>query len=51
MPELADQADLARRALVALLDPEDSELYGLWDDADSADWLAVLQDLGRRLAP
>ena len=51
MPEVADQADLARRALVALLDPEDSELYGLWDDADAADWLAVLQDLGRRLAP
>ena len=35
MPEVADQADLARRALVALLDPEDSELYGLWDDADA----------------
>ena len=51
MPEVADQADLARRALVALLDPENSELYGLWDDADAADWLAVLQDLGARLAP
>jgi Domain of unknown function (DUF4259) len=50
MPELADDAELARRAAAAVVDPERSELYGLWAETESRqEWLAVVGELRRRL--
>jgi hypothetical protein len=49
-PELAEQADLAARAVVAVADPDGSELTELWtEDGPNPEWDAVLSDLRRRL--
>lgn len=49
MAELADDGPLALAAIAVILDPEQSELYELWDEAEPAEWLAVVQDLRSRL--
>jgi hypothetical protein len=54
MPELADDALLALGAIGVVLDPERSELYDLWKEAEGdgpdSEWLTVVADLRRRLA-
>lgn len=50
MPELADDALLALGAISVVADPQRSELYELWDDAEPEEWLAVVADLRRRLS-
>jgi len=42
--------DDCRKALDRIIDPEDNELYELWEEAGHAeDWLNIQKDLGQRL--
>ncbi len=51
MPELIEDVELARRAVAAVVDPERSQLHGLWaETVFLQEWLAVVDNLRRRLA-
>lgn len=49
MPTLIEDAPLALAAIAAVVDPKNSELYWLWEGPYLAEWLAVVEDLQRRL--
>ena len=46
---LSDLTPLATRALTRVRDPKVSELRQLWDEGNSARWLALIDDLESRL--